>query len=156
MYDPIVQELAEPGVAARFLGSREFCRFCGTTDQRAFGRKRNAHTFPEALGNRTLFSLDECEACNQRFSVYEDALCKAVGPYLTLGGVEGKRGVRQTGRSTGSSFIRHSVVDGRRHFEVKSDGDPAKLAGINPLTGELQLRLPVEGNRPIATAEILL
>lgn len=146
MHEVIAQELAEPGVPARFLGNRQLCRFCGTTERRAFGSKRNAHTFPEALGNRTLFSLDECEDCNQRSSVYEDALCKAVGPYLTLGGVMGKRGVRQTGRSAGSSYIRHSVVGGQRHIEVKSEGDPAKLANINQATGELYLRMPVEGD----------
>lgn len=146
MYEVIALELAELGAEARFLGNRQLCRFCGTTKRRAFGSKRNAHTFPEALGNRTLFSLDECEDCNQRFSVYEDALCKAVGPYLTFGGVVGKRGVRQTGRSAGSSYIRHSMVDDRRHIEVKSEGDPAKLARINPATGEVHLRMPVEGD----------
>lgn len=110
MYDVLAQERAEPGIAGRFLGGRQRSRFFGTTDQSSFGSKRNAHTYPEALGSRTLFSLDECKACNQRFSIYEDALCKAVGPYLTLGGIEGKRGVRQTGRSAGSSYIKHSFV----------------------------------------------
>jgi hypothetical protein len=146
MYEVIAQQLSEPGTVPRFLGNRQHCRFCRSTDQRAFGNKRNAHTFPEALGNRTVFSLDECKACNQRFSLYEDALCKAVGPYLTLGGVEGKRGVRQTGRSAGYSYIRHSVVDGLRHIEVRSQGDPTELAGINPETGKLHLRMPVEGD----------
>lgn len=146
MYETIAQELTEFGATARFLGRRERCRFCGTADQSEFGGKRNAHSFPEALGNRTSFSLDECKECNQRFSVYEDALCKAVGPYLTLGGIEGKRGVRQTGRTAGSSFLRHSVFDGRRHIQIKADGDPEKLATINPVTGKLHIRIPVEGD----------
>jgi hypothetical protein len=146
MYQVIAQQLSELGTEARFLGDRQHCRFCGTTDRRAFGSKRNAHTFPEALGNRSVFSLDECKACNELFSLYEDALCKAVGPYLTIGGIEGKRGVRQTGRSAGANYVRHSVVDGRRHIEVVSQGDASELARINPATGELHLRMPIKGD----------
>ena len=68
----------------RFLGEARKCRFCGTFEASDFGKRTNAHTSPEGLGNKTLFSLDECSACNAKFSRYEDALCKAVGPYLTL------------------------------------------------------------------------
>ena len=79
------------------IGGGTVCRFCGNDDRRKFRTK--AHTFPEALGNKWVFSDDECDDYNARFSVYEDALIKAVGPLLTLGGTRGKRGVRQTGRS---------------------------------------------------------
>lgn len=98
MYEVILQELVEPGGTKRFLGNRTRCRYCGATDAIAFGKATNAHAFPAALGNRTLFSLDECKACNTKFSVYEDALCKAVGPFLTLGGVRGRNGVRHPDR----------------------------------------------------------
>ena len=47
---------------------------------------------------------DECDDCNAKSSVYEDALTKAVGPSLTLGGTKGKRGVRQTDRSHSNTF----------------------------------------------------
>lgn len=146
MYETIAQELAGVGVAVKYLGTRERCRFCGATDRSAFGHRRNAHTFPEALGNRSLFSLDECKACNELFSVYEDALCKAIGPYLTLGGILGKKGVRQTGRSAGASLIRHSVEEGRRRLEVKARGDLEGVASIDPRMGELHLRMPIEGD----------
>ena len=102
MYEQIVQELVEPGTVRRFLGERTRCRYCGASGPGVFGKRSNAHTLPAALGNRTLFSLDECRACNDKFSLYEDALCKAVGPFLTLGGVRGRSGVRKTGK-TGSA-----------------------------------------------------
>ena len=117
MDDVIAQELVGLGYEKRFLGNRNRCRFCGIEKSSDFGNQTNAHTFPEALGNKYLFSLDECKSCNNKFSKYEDALCKAIGPFLTLGGVKGKRGVRQTGRSGRGPNIRHTVnTNGRRRI----------------------------------------
>ncbi|WP_022669060.1 hypothetical protein [Desulfospira joergensenii] len=146
MYEIIAQESNESKTGKRFLGTRSCCRFCGNDDQSAFGGQTNAHTFPEALGNKVLFSLDECKSCNNKFSVYEDSLCKAVGPFLTLGGVKGKKRVRQTGRSNGDSFIRHSDQDGR-DIQVKSTGPTDNIFGSVPGTNIIQLRMPVEGDK---------
>ncbi|MDR4514404.1 hypothetical protein [Nitrosomonas sp.] len=147
MYEEIATELVELGPQKRFLGNRICCRFCGTKDQSAFGGRTNAHTFPEALGNKFLFSLDECRSCNERFAVYEDALCKATGPFLTLGGVRGKRGVRQTGRSNSGSVIQHRDDDGHRHISVRSKGSLENVVGIDSRTGVVRLQIPIEGDK---------
>ena len=146
MYDPIVQELVEPGSERRFLGERTQCRYCGVNGAGVFGRRTNAHALPAALGNRTLFALDECKACNARFSIYEDALCKAVGPFLTLGGVRGRNGVRQTGQSSSRSTVRHAIVNGKRQLSVAAQGDANALVDIDKATGQLKLTMPVEGD----------
>lgn len=145
MYDQIVQELVEPGSLRRFLGERTRCRYCGANGPGIFGKRTNAHALPAALGNRTLFSLDECKACNKKFSIYEDAICKAVGPFLTLGGVRGRSGVRKTGRTGSKSSIRHNVLQGKRQLSIASEGDANKLVGVNQATGMLRLTMPVEG-----------
>lgn len=73
------------------------CRFCGATDARVF--RHEAHTLPEAFGNKWVTSLDECDRCNARFGAFDDALVKSMGAVLTVGGVKGKHNkVRQTGR----------------------------------------------------------
>src|ERR1700738_3950089 len=83
------------GGNAVHLGSRGKCRYCSATGTGRFRTK--AHAFPEALGNKWVISRDECDTCNQLFSKYDDAIAKAVGPFLTLGGVKGKSNkVRQT------------------------------------------------------------
>lgn len=146
MYDVILQELVEPGGAKRFLGDRTRCRYCGATDAIAFGKATNAHALPVALGNRTLFALDECKACNDRFSIYEDALCKVAGPFLTLGGVRGRKGVRQTGQTGSKSTVRHNVVAGKRQLSVASHGEASELVGVDRTTGSLKLTMPVEGD----------
>lgn len=148
MYEVITKELTDLGPKKRFLNTRICCRFCRTKDQSAFGGRTNAHTFPEALGNKFLFSLDECRSCNEKFSVYEDALCKAAGPFLSLGGVPGKRGVRQTGRSNSGSVIKHRYEDGRRHINVISqESIMENMAGIDSRTGDVRLLIPIQGDK---------
>lgn len=120
------------------------CRFCGNDDRRKFRTK--AHIFPEALGNKWVFSDDECDDCNARFSVYEDALIKAVGPLLTLGDTRGKRGVRQTGRSHSNTFLRHTLEDGRRRLSIRAEVDFSNVMKIDPRTGYIRLNIPIVGD----------
>lgn len=146
MYELLAQELIEPNSKRRFLGERTLCRYCGATGPDVFGKSTNAHALPRALGNRTLFSLDECKACNNKFSIYEDALCKAVGPFLTLGGVQGRSGVRKTGRSGSGSTLRHSRVDGRRSLSITSQGSLDGTVDVDQATGMQHLNMPIEGD----------
>ena len=117
MYRPLVHLQATTVSEKIVHGQRGRCRFCGTDNAGLF--RQIAHLVPEALGNRRIFSADECDACNQKFSVYEDALAAAVGPLLTLGGTAGKGGkVRQSGRSAGNSVLTHDRVEGKRQLRM--------------------------------------
>lgn len=147
MYKIVALEKVGFGDAKRFLGAPNKCRFCGNSDPSDFGNKTSAHTFPEGLGNKSLFSLSECCSCNSKFSQYEDALCKAIGPYLTLGGVKGKKGVRQTGRSSSNSLLRHDTNDGKRHILIKaykSSELSSLISGNNEITN---VCIPVIGDK---------
>lgn len=127
------------------LGARGCCRYCGTANPRAF--RKIAHTFPEALGNRWVRSLDECDVCNDTFSRYEDALVACVGPFLTVGGVRGKHNhVRQTGRSAGQSVLRHHDDDGQRRVSSFVKGLTAQFL-YEPLSGDVGLRVPLAEER---------
>lgn len=135
-----------PGTPKVALGKKGLCRFCGETDLKRF--RKIAHTFPEALGNKWITSLDECDICNHLFSPYEDAIAKAVSPILTVGGTLGKGNkVRQTGRSAGNSVINHSRrTDGKRHLSFFTKVDDLKRFGTaNLTTGCLQLDMPIAG-----------
>lgn len=147
MYELLAHELIEPNSELRFLGKRKLCRYCSSTGKGIFGKKTNAHLLPIGLGNRTLFSLDECKACNDKFSVYEDALCKAVGPFLTLGGVRGRSGVRKTGRSGSKSTVRHTEADGLRRLSFAYKGDTKPMMSCDQTTGILRWSMPIEGDK---------
>jgi hypothetical protein len=129
MYEVLRQIKAGRGSELIRIGELHDCRFCGAKDRKQF-RKR-AHTFPEALGNKWVFSRDECDKCNERFSKYEDALIKSVGGILTIGGVKGKGNhTRQTGRSGSASAIRHGHdKNGQRRLStmLNSDGSNVRL-----------------------------
>lgn len=66
------------------------CRFCGNTGlQTSF--KKDAHIFPEFLGNRYLISDFECDKCNELISKYENDLANFIGPLRFLQGISGKQ-----------------------------------------------------------------
>lgn len=122
MYRQLVRLQASAGSQKIFNGDRGRCRYCGTEDDRLF--KQAAHLIPEALGNRWLFSIDECDLCNQLFSRNEDALAAALGSLLTLGGTAGKGGkVRQTGRTAGNTVLSHDRVNGKRSVRIIARND---------------------------------
>lgn len=124
------------------LGQRGTCRYCGTTDPKLFCMI--AHTFPAAVGNRWVTSLDECDVCNNTFSKYEDALVKVVGPFLTLGGTRGRDNkIRQTGRSDGPIRLRrHEDKGGARLSFVSSDLDNMQIS-IDPQARVISLPIPI-------------
>ena len=144
LYQVLCQVQASVGQRTEYIGSGGKCRFCDNDDRQKFRKK--AHTFPEALGNKWVFSNDECDACNSRFSVYEDSLAKAVGPLLTLGGTKGKQGVRQTGRTRSKAFVRHSVEGGKRRLSIRAKDDFPDLVKVDPAAECIRLNVPVVGD----------
>ncbi|WP_298264459.1 HNH endonuclease [Acidocella sp.] len=78
-----------------FLGSaRRICRYCDQSEPTVTFEKE-AHAIPMALGNRRLFSLDECTSCNEHFSLIDDDLAKMVMGELVMGQVRGYGGLRK-------------------------------------------------------------
>lgn len=119
-FDLATYVVGHVGADPVYLGEPDKCRFCDAEDKGRF--KKIAHTFPEALGNKWVFSRDECDECNSRFGSYDDALAKAVGPLLTIGGTSGKNGVRQTGRTAAGHLIRRERGKrGRIHIQQTVD-----------------------------------
>ncbi len=126
VYDVIAQYTAAVGQQPISIGAPGRCRYCGTENSLKF--RHVAHTFPEALGNRWLTSLDECDDCNQKFSVCDGTLTEAFGSFLTLGGVARKKdSSRKFGRSSGDVTVAHERKDGGRHQSVRMKGAQEEL-----------------------------
>jgi hypothetical protein len=146
-YEVLRQVQASLGAGRVKLGTKGLCRFCGTTDRSRF--RTVAHTFPEALGNRWVVSLDECDDCNAKFSIYDDALANSVGAFLTLGGTKGKGGqVRQTGRTKGDAVVtRHEGHGLPRISAINIGADFGDQFRVDPTTGRLQMVIRIPGVR---------
>jgi hypothetical protein len=77
-----------------YVGSRNprHCRFCGATDKKLF--RKVAHAVPEALGNKVLLCLEECDGCNEFFGRELDQhFANFLGMKRTLWQIRGKTGV---------------------------------------------------------------
>lgn len=144
-YELLRQVKASLGGGRVELGRKGRCRFCGRGREAPF--RKIAHTFPEAMGNKWVISLDECDDCNAKFSLYEGALASGVAPLLTLGGVKGKGNrIRQTGRSSGPSVLRRESGGDRPRISVRVSGhELGSLVGVEPSTERLRLKMPVAG-----------
>jgi hypothetical protein len=125
-----------------YIGHEGRCRYCGESDARLF--RTEAHAFPEGLGNRWIISRDECDSCNQLFSKYDDAIVRAVAPFLTLGGMKGKSNkVRQTGRSDGLAVLSRHEGEERPLLFIRSvNAKTSEQISFTP-EGVLRLKLPV-------------
>lgn len=115
-YDLIGQWHPKPGMRI-YLGEREsrVCRFCGKSKPEVSFRLE-AHAIPELLGNRSLFSLYECDECNTFFGKgIENDFGNWSKPMRTLQRVRGKRGVPTLKGGDGAWRIE---FDGDREFRV--------------------------------------
>ena len=142
-YEVVVHHQVAHGQEPVRIGAPGRCRYCGTTDKMKF--RQVAHTFPEALGNRWLISLDECDDCNGRFSICDAALAEAVGAFLTLGGVARKHdSTRKFGRSNSTISAKHTRKAGRRHVSFRLKGTAEDLGFGAGRAGELLcMRIPM-------------
>lgn len=127
------------------IGRKFNCRYCSESNPKCF--RKIAHTLPESLGNRWIISLDECDECNEKFSICEDALAAAVRPFLTLGGIEGKQNkVPQTGRTLGDAILSRNSRSEIPNISLISKGrEFNQILSVDATTGVLRMVMPVAG-----------
>lgn len=78
------------GLRPRYVGSRSprRCIFCGAPDARF---RNDAHLISESFGNRSLLTLEECDACNEHHGRdLEDDLAKMIIDARVLGRLKNK------------------------------------------------------------------
>jgi HNH endonuclease len=92
--------------------SRRHCRFCGRdTSEAKF--KNDAHAIPNLLGNKSLFSLNECDDCNSFLGKnYDDHLGKRTNLARALMQIPGKKNSKPTFKSADETLRIESVEAG--------------------------------------------
>jgi hypothetical protein len=126
------------------------CRFCGQNrPQATFGKE--AHAVPELAGNGTLVSHYECDACNDRFSAFEDDLGKMTLLQRIAGQVMGKSGIPSA--KTPRKLSRVDVESGGFKFsEYKEDA----ILTIDEAAKQMTLTMPSQPYRPLGAFKTLV
>lgn len=116
----------------QFLGSKETrsCRFCGR-DSSQVTFKQQAHVIPQALGNRTLLSYEECDTCNTQGGRLEDDFAKYLSILRPFAGtrIGGKGSVKlKPGKL---SYIKGSSVNNSITVELNSLDPCVKIERVD-------------------------
>ena len=67
------------------------CRFCRRSISDGISSNHISHAISESLGNKHIFTLEECDECNQKFSNLEQHITNFLGVMLYTYGIEGKK-----------------------------------------------------------------
>ncbi|MGQ3014185.1 MAG: hypothetical protein ACT6QS_10795 [Flavobacteriales bacterium] len=79
-----------------YIGYRKTCRFCGQVESVNTTFKNKAHAISEALGNKNVVLLEECDSCNEQFSRnIEPDIVEYLGFFRTNYGIKGKGGEKE-------------------------------------------------------------
>lgn len=124
------------------LSALKTCRFCDRKEPEVkFGDE--CHALANLIGNRRLFSGDECETCNRFFGkTIEDHFGKWSLPYRTISCVRGKEGFPSMARPG------WRIESSEGGFEVKMFTNH-QIAQIDEETKTIYLPLPRDAYIPI-------
>lgn len=135
--DPYLYSLESTGNKT-FLGNAldKKCIFCGRTHEEVTFKKE-AHVIPAALGNRTLFNLNECDRCNEDyFSIHENELANFLMMDRVFIRARKRSGSPKYKPSKGESFIegksgtnqvRLSLLEGEDSFVIEDFENENKM-----------------------------
>lgn len=98
-------EIGSIGNVKTFIGnkSNRICRFCHNKTEDGVTFKNRAHAISEGLGNKNAILHEECDTCNDEFSMsIEPDIIKYLSLFRTFFGIKGNGGIK---KFTGNNFI---------------------------------------------------
>jgi len=144
-YNILGNWIIRPG-KRRYLGdkAKRICRFC-KSDNATF--RNDAHVIPQLLGNKTLMSFYECDACNKDFGDdIENHLGNWTKPSRTLSRIRGQNGCPVLKRE-GDNGWRIEGKGANLHITANETGAPFTVDEANH---RVAFRLPRDPYIPLA------
>jgi hypothetical protein len=131
------------------------CRFCGR-GKPDVTFKSDAHAVPEFLGNKTLLSMNECDACNNLFAgQYETDLASWFGPLRTISQMRGK-GIPTYKDREQDGDVRIEMGDDGLKISIVDKDVEAALSKDGPFVLKLPAPTPTKPYVPINAAKALI
>lgn len=153
-YDALEAWLLRPGDKV-MLGDQQnrVCRFCRKAKPDVTFWKV-AHTIPEALGNKSIESAYECDACNESFGQgIENDLGNWSKPIRTLARIRGKSGVPTIKK--GGSAPGWRIEYGSSGFQITAyEDDP--FFEINEASKTITFKLRRDPHTPVAVLKAFM
>jgi hypothetical protein len=85
------------------------CRWCGRTVAMGATFNKKAHAITEALGNKNVVLLDECDSCNEKFGkTVEQSITAQFIFFNTIFGIHGKNGISKIKDIKTQTSIEHT------------------------------------------------
>ncbi len=97
------------------------CRICGEGEP-TVSFSKDAHTISESLGNKSIFTIDECDRCNEDLGRdIEQDLVIYLSPMRTFMSIKGKNGLPKI---KDESFALYEDVPGIIHIDLFEQEEP--------------------------------
>jgi len=135
-------------------GPSRRCAVCGETEPNV-SFKKEAHLIAACLGNRSLFSFEDCDGCNATSGrELEDDLGKMFMAQRVIGRVRSRDKTAKLKRPAGLSSIGGGPFDAALPVVLHSDDDSVRLIDKSDKSVALSMRVP--GFRPMRAIRSLL
>jgi hypothetical protein len=130
-------------VIVRGKSEEQTCTFCAKKNPEV-SFSEEAHLLPASLGNNKYFSLEECDACNEKYGqTYENELALMFGIQRSLAGVKGRNNHPKIKFHTGE-MIQFNQKKGTAEIISKDQG---KIS-IEKADGEIKINVDMHKYRP--------
>jgi len=128
------------------------CLFCERDESETLF-KGKSHVIPEGLGNKFLFSNEECFECNQKSGKnIENDFIKAIEPFRLFSQQGGSNGHVKLKKHGLKSYFRG--MSSQKKLEIVGEEDADKL--FEEINGnKIKLKIPVTTFKPIAVSKEL-
>jgi hypothetical protein len=139
----------------RRLGQRSprKCKFCGRTATDTTFRN-DAHVIPAAFGNRSLFSLEECDKCNSSIgSPLEDDLAKFLSLPRAISRLPARNGTAKIRHPNQAGYVKGDHVENRVLIHQPRDDEGVHVEDDG--NGILRLTVDTPAYRPANVARAL-
>jgi hypothetical protein len=136
----------------KYIGQKEnkTCRFCKKSEKEVTFRDI-AHAIPEAIGNKKIILLEECDECNKFFSenieVHFDKLTK---PWRNIGQIKGKSKIPSY-----KTKDKKSRIDIKEKIEIKERLD-SRITTFDDENNTLKITYEIEPYIPSAAYKTLV